>query len=342
MYRTLRILFINYPKDEFRLLRPLVDSRVIRPVMIYHDSKSINLQEIYNVYNLEKFDIIYLARTGPDVLGDLRFLIEYDLRIPLIYGIWEPTLIKRPYRPTNYIYNVKNLMKLLILATKKNITYHVQNTFEYKIYKFVSKDIFLIPPCVDKFVSSVKDKKFTISFIYAEYRKGADIAFKVLDLFFKKFDNVKANIIVGRGYLKSLFQALHIKHGDKVNLYDSVSRETLYNLLSTSHILIFPSRWEVFGRVVLESFACGTPVVAFDIPGAPHDILKLSGCSYVARPFDIDDFIKGILYFYYIWRKDPTRYKNISSRCLEIAQKYECKRVSKLMKYMFYKVLQNY
>ena len=336
--RALKTLFINYPKDELRLLRPLISSRVVEPIMIY--APDIKLLSPQSIFDLGEFDIIYLARTGPKVLDDLPFLMKYNYKIPLIYGVWEPTLIKRPYRPTNMIYDIKNLVKLATLATKRSMAYHVQNTFEYKIYKLFSKNIYLIPPCIDEFRPRDKDEKFTVSFIYAEYRKGADIASIVLDYFLRKFNDVKVNIIIGRGFLKSLFYALRIKHGNRVSLYNTIPRDSLYELLSRSHVLIFPSRWEVFGRVALESLACGTPVVAFDIPGAPHDILKFSGCSYVVRPFDINGFMRGVLHYYSMWKENSTAYENISRKCVEVAQRYSCEKVSKLVRYMFYKVLE--
>jgi glycosyltransferase involved in cell wall biosynthesis len=266
------------------------------------------------------------ARTGPRVLDDLSFLMKYSYKIPLIYGVWEPTLIKRPYRLTNYIYNIKNLVKLATIATERNMAYHVQSTFEYKIYKLFSKNVYLIPPCIDEFRLRDKDEKFTISFIYAEYRKGADIAFIVLDYFLRKFNDVRVNIVIGRGFLKSLFHALRIEHGNRVSLYNTIPRDSLYELLSRSHVLIFPSRWEVFGRVALESLACGTPVVAFDIPGAPHDILRFSECSYVAQPFNINEFMRGVLHYYSTWKKKPVVYENISRKCVEVAQRYSCKK----------------
>ncbi|HEX5842424.1 MAG TPA: glycosyltransferase, partial [Pseudomonas sp.] len=44
-------------------------------------------------------------------------------------------------------------------------------------------------------------------------------------------------------------------------------------------VLVFPSRTDTYGLVMLEALACGTPVAAFPVPG-PLDVLQ-SGVSGV-------------------------------------------------------------
>jgi glycosyltransferase involved in cell wall biosynthesis len=50
-----------------------------------------------------------------------------------------------------------------------------------------------------------------------------------------------------------------------------VSHERKLELLATARALLFPIRWnEPFGMVMLESMACGTPVLAFPEGAAPE------------------------------------------------------------------------
>jgi len=52
-----------------------------------------------------------------------------------------------------------------------------------------------------------------------------------------------------------------------VRLTGWLSKEELYELLSRAKVILYPSHSDSFSIVILESLACGTPVVAYDIPG---------------------------------------------------------------------------
>lgn len=47
----------------------------------------------------------------------------------------------------------------------------------------------------------------------------------------------------------------------------------------------------------MESLACGTPCVAFDIGGGGMcDMIEHQKNGYLAKPFDVDDLAKGIIW----------------------------------------------
>lgn len=60
-------------------------------------------------------------------------------------------------------------------------------------------------------------------------------------------------------------------------------------------VSVVPSRQENLSNTVLESMACGIPVVAFDV-GGMGDMIEHKVNGYLARPFDTSDFAKGIEY----------------------------------------------
>lgn len=80
-------------------------------------------------------------------------------------------------------------------------------------------------------------------------------------------------VLVGEGperrSLGGLIQRLGLQ--DRVQMPGEVSDPEAW--LAKASIFVLSSRYEGFPNVVLEALACGTPVVAFDCPTGPRDIL---------------------------------------------------------------------
>lgn len=67
-----------------------------------------------------------------------------------------------------------------------------------------------------------------------------------------------------RAHLEAKVQALGL--AGRVEFKDYLSRDALLKLYQGARALVYPSRWEGFGIPPLEALACGTPVIASDIP----------------------------------------------------------------------------
>ncbi len=63
---------------------------------------------------------------------------------------------------------------------------------------------------------------------------------------------------------------------------------------SAADVFVAPSVQENLANTVMESMACGTPVVAFNIGGMPDMIINHSN-GYLAQPFESKDLAKGII-----------------------------------------------
>lgn len=73
-------------------------------------------------------------------------------------------------------------------------------------------------------------------------------------------------------------------------LHDILLMRLVY---SAADIFVAPSIMEAFGKTLVESLACGTPVVCFDATG-PQDIIDHKVNGYKAEPFNCEDLAEGI------------------------------------------------
>jgi glycosyltransferase involved in cell wall biosynthesis len=99
----------------------------------------------------------------------------------------------------------------------------------------------------------------------------------------------KTIVLFGR----SKGKRLEMKGFDPVSLgflRDAISLRLAY---SAADVFVAPSIEEAFGKTIVESMACGTPVVAFDATG-PRDIVEHLQSGYLAKPFDPGDLAAGI------------------------------------------------
>lgn len=71
--------------------------------------------------------------------------------------------------------------------------------------------------------------------------------------------------------------------------------EYLIQIYNASDVLVVPSIEENLANAIIESLACGTPVVGFDI-GGNSDMIDHKVNGYLAKPYDCSELGEGILW----------------------------------------------
>jgi glycosyltransferase involved in cell wall biosynthesis len=105
------------------------------------------------------------------------------------------------------------------------------------------------------------------------------------------------------------------------HLHDDVSLVTLYSAVD---VMIVPSLQENLSNAIMESLACGTPVVAFDV-GGNSDMIEHLKNGYLAKPFDTDDLANGIE-----WVLHVSDYEQLCKNAREkVLKEFEAKVVAK-------------
>lgn len=94
-------------------------------------------------------------------------------------------------------------------------------------------------------------------------------------------------------------------------LYDEVSLALLYSAVD---VMVVPSRQDNLPNTVVESLACGTPVIAFDI-GGMSDMIEHQCNGFLAKAYDTNDLTTGIDWVL----SDEQRYAQLSENARDTA-----------------------
>lgn len=104
-------------------------------------------------------------------------------------------------------------------------------------------------------------------------------------------------------------------------LHDDISLVTLYNAVD---MMIVPSLQENLSNAIMESLACATPVVGFDI-GGNSDLIEHKKNGYLAKPFDTTALKEGIE-----WLLHCENYENICQNAREkVLKEFDSKMVTR-------------
>ncbi len=70
----------------------------------------------------------------------------------------------------------------------------------------------------------------------------------------------------------------------------------LYDLYNDYTIMVMTSRYEGFPMSLIEGLACQLPLISYDIPTGPNEIIRHGKNGYLIAPFNIDQMACKILY----------------------------------------------
>lgn len=142
--------------------------------------------------------------------------------------------------------------------------------------------------------------------------KGIIYLIKAFEIVLKKYPDIKL-LIIGKGSEKVNLQIYIREHGVKnITFIDTIPHKKLSRYYHQSSIVVLPSiGFEMFGMTIVESFSCGTPVVASNMGGIP-ELVKDNITGMLFKPGDYADLASKILYLL----SNPSLLKKMGVNCL--------------------------
>ena len=140
-----------------------------------------------------------------------------------------------------------------------------------------------------------KEYKRVIAIGRLEDQKGFDLLIKSWIDVYADYPNWKLDIF-GDGVKKDFLQKLINENNlDQVITLRGVTRNVQEELLN-SDFYVMSSRYEGLPMVLLESIANGLPIVSFDCPTGPAEIIENNDCGLLALNANVNDLSEKILY----------------------------------------------
>jgi len=293
--------------------------------------------------NLKDADLIYYARFSPPLL-DKDLVITLRRIGNVIYGLHMPLTIDNPVKPSHVLYDLV-MPPQAILTHLKGATIHTLNLRDYKLLRVLGLRLVYMPLGTDTELFKCRfDKSNAFTMIYASrpsWHKGTDLLVNyIIPIIHKKLGQ-DARIVITDAtsdYLSSLYDRIRGIRG--IELYDHLPIKDYARLLSEAHVLLFPSRYESFGRVVLDSLASGVIPVTFRVRGFVEDILlKTELNRYVVNYPDLPSFINKVIELYRLWYRSPDEYYALVKLSCKIANQYSWETIGKMWAELFKQVL---
>ena len=316
----------------------------------------INFEELWTCSFVKKI-IVYLKkqRQYKQKLSAILMDIRADITISLLRReinfindipdgsrkIGELHVNRANYR--NFEANESNFVKNLfakfwmqsLVAKLKKLDQFVALTEEDRLAWPELKNICVIPDPLSfspQRVSSLADKRVIAVGRYV-YQKGFDLLLKAWAQVEKDFPDWELSIF-GEGdrtpYFK-LIEKLGI-HSDKCHLEGRSS--DIENEYCHSSLFVFSSRFEGFGMVLVEAMACGLPVVSYNCPCGPKDIVKDGEDGLLVESGSLSALANGLLSL----MNDPERRLSMSKAAQKNAQRFKIEYVAQQWQQLFEQV----
>lgn len=167
------------------------------------------------------------------------------------------------------------------------------------------------------------------------YDKGNDLLLQAWSIIEKEFADWTLDVY-GNGNIEPYNKIIDELGIDKnrCHLYGPTN-DVMKEYLSCS-IFLLPSRFEGFGLVIIESMACGVPVVSFDCENGPRSIITDGEDGFLVQPFDIMAYAEKVMQ---LMRNEELR-KRMGANAQKVVSQYDLDIVGLQWKQLFDELIQ--
>jgi glycosyltransferase involved in cell wall biosynthesis len=129
--------------------------------------------------------------------------------------------------------------------------------------------------------------------------------------------------VLGKGPLKAQLEA----QAESLGLKNRVSFVGVvadpFPMLREAGLFVFSSRFEGFGNALVEAMACGLPVISFDCPAGPSDIIRPGVDGLLVPPEDVNALANAMDHLL----TDAAERERLARRAPEVLERFSLERI---------------
>ena len=249
--------------------------------------------------------------------NNIQKVVAFDYIMTILLVLIRVTLKNKFYiimRNINTLSQKKNMKKTF----KQNIVYSLLNKIFYKVDYIVNqcnamkedllslhslnpKNVGVIYNPVNKRIedisiesSDIKKENFFLCVGRLEKQKSFEYAIKAFAKVSKVYTNFRLKI-VGKGSLEGYLKEVAFECGVKDKVDFEGFQQDVIPYYQKAKATILTSVYEGFPNVLIESITLGTPVVSFNCPSGPKEIIEEGLNGFLVEYLNIDDLSSKML-----------------------------------------------
>ena len=172
--------------------------------------------------------------------------------------------------------------------------------------------------------SSEYKSKRVIAVGRLDYQKGFDYLIKAWKQIYKEYPDWKLDIY-GDGPLRKELEVQIKDNGLSHVLHLQGVSSNIVKEYQNHSFIVSSSRAEGFPLVLIEASACGLPIVSFDCPSGPSEIVEHGGNGFLVSPVgNIDAMANRVMQL----MADKSLRQKMGQRSLELSQKFKLENIA--------------
>ncbi|MHA1284819.1 MAG: glycosyltransferase family 4 protein [Promethearchaeota archaeon] len=278
-----------------------------------------NVKKLFKI--IKKSDVVYCSffNFKTNLILLLAKTINRNLRI--IIGHRRPLMSKKIFS----LYNIKYRLNLLFLSLFYKRIYHHTLSKHAKLFlqKFYKKEqVFHIIHGInlEHFIAPkiVEEKKDRLNYLYIGYyddvHKGMAALLKALEILLKKNRNLKIHFeFCGTGPLESYLNRLVNQFPEFIKNNSYIPNKDIHNYYLKNDVLLFTSRREPFGRILVEALGAGLIIISSKTIGS-IELLRGKEFAFFLNELTPNEIANRIKEVYDLWNSNFQQFQKLQQK----------------------------